>query len=217
MKIATVAPRMTSSSGSDARRRWSNNFLSGAFTMDTPRRSDRSDFSRRRFLQRSSLAMAGAAAAAQFPFLGAVHAAGRDAEIKIGLIGCGGRGTGAVLDALGAATKVIYPSAGYHTEDVAEGAKLAAQRHQGRRPGRPVRGPARPAARSSSPSWASTIPKEMLLHRLRRLQATAGRARDQLRDPGHPAAFPARAPQGGHRGGQERLHREAGRPSTCPA
>ena len=42
--------------------------------------------------------------------------------IKIGLIGCGGRGTGAILDALGAATKVIYPDAGYHTESVAEGA-----------------------------------------------------------------------------------------------
>ena len=50
-------------------------------------------------------------------------AAAKVAEIKIGLIGCGGRGTGAILDALGAATKVIYPSEGYHTEDVAEGAK----------------------------------------------------------------------------------------------
>jgi predicted dehydrogenase len=44
-------------------------------------------------------------------------------QIKIGLIGCGGRGTGAVLDAVGAATNVIYPQSGYHTEDVAEGAK----------------------------------------------------------------------------------------------
>ncbi len=91
--------------------------------MDTERRGDSSDFSRRRFLRRSSLALAGAAAAAKFPLIGAVHAAGGDREIKIGLIGCGGRGTGAVLDALGAATKVIYPSAGYHTEDVAAGAK----------------------------------------------------------------------------------------------
>ena len=91
--------------------------------MDTKRHNDASDFSRRRFLQRSSLAVAGAVVAARFPLLGAVHAAGGDTEIKIGLIGCGGRGTGAVLDALGAATKVIYPSAGYHTEDVAAGAK----------------------------------------------------------------------------------------------
>jgi myo-inositol 2-dehydrogenase/D-chiro-inositol 1-dehydrogenase len=78
--------------------------------------------SRRRFLQRSSLALAGAAAAE----LPRVHAAGKSAdfEIKIGLVGCGGRGTGALLDAMGAATKVIYPAAGYHTEDVAEGARV---------------------------------------------------------------------------------------------
>ena len=55
-----------------------------------------------------------------------VHAAGDDIGqgIKIGLIGCGGRGTGAVLDAVGAARKSIYPDKGYHTEDVAEGAKV---------------------------------------------------------------------------------------------
>ncbi len=75
--------------------------------------------SRRRFLKRSSLALA---AAAPLP---RVHAAGNtDFEVKIGLVGCGGRGTGALLDAMGAATKVVYPSAGYHTEDVAEGARI---------------------------------------------------------------------------------------------
>ncbi|MHC4177486.1 MAG: Gfo/Idh/MocA family protein [Planctomycetota bacterium] len=81
------------------------------------------DFSRREFLRRSSLALAGAAAVAEVPF---VHAtgAGSDPEIRIGLVGCGGRGTGAVLDALGAATKVIYPQKGYHTEDVAQGARI---------------------------------------------------------------------------------------------
>jgi predicted dehydrogenase len=81
------------------------------------------DFSRRRFLKSSSLALAGAAALAEIP---RVHAAdgGTEFEVKIGLIGCGGRGTGAVLDSLGAATKVIYPAAGYHTEDVAQGAKI---------------------------------------------------------------------------------------------
>lgn len=76
--------------------------------------------SRRQFLTRSSLALAGAAAVTQAPWVN-VAQAGAGSEIKIGLIGCGGRGTGAVLDALGAATKVIYPSAGYHTEDVAQG------------------------------------------------------------------------------------------------
>ena len=34
------------------------------------------------------------------------------------------RGTGAVLNAIGAAVKSIYPQDGYHTEDVAEGAKI---------------------------------------------------------------------------------------------
>ena len=81
-----------------------------------------STFSRRGFLKHTSLGLAGATAAAAVP---RVHAAGAtDLEIKIGLIGCGGRGTGAVLNAVGAATKVIYPQSGYHTEDVARGAKI---------------------------------------------------------------------------------------------
>ncbi len=84
--------------------------------------SDTRDVSRRRFLK-TSAALAGAAAASQ---LRMVHAASSDSlgEVRIGLVGCGGRGTGALLDALGAATKVIYPQLGYHTEDVAEGASV---------------------------------------------------------------------------------------------
>ena len=57
------------------------------------------------------------------PFVRTVHAAPDD-PIKIGLVGCGGRGTGAAVDALGAATRVIYPGAGYHTEDVQEGTQV---------------------------------------------------------------------------------------------
>jgi predicted dehydrogenase len=79
-----------------------------------------SNVSRRRFLQ-TSAALAGGAAALGLPMMSAVHAAGDDFQVKIGLIGCGGRGTGAVLDALGAASKVIYPASGYHSEDVADG------------------------------------------------------------------------------------------------
>ena len=75
--------------------------------------------SRRQFLKRSSLALAGAATVTQLPFVVTSHAAPDD-PIRIGLIGCGGRGTGAVLNVLGAQTKVIYPSSGYHTEDVAQ-------------------------------------------------------------------------------------------------
>ncbi len=84
---------------------------------------DTVNLSRRRFIQHSSLALAGAAAS-EFPFARAVHAAGPETEIKIGLIGCGGRGTGAVLDALGAASRAIYPSTGYHTEDVVQAPTL---------------------------------------------------------------------------------------------
>jgi predicted dehydrogenase len=80
-------------------------------------------FSRRQFLKRSSLAVAGAAAVAQAPFA-VVGRAAPDDPIRIGVIGCGGRGTGAIADALGAATDVNYPSAGYHTENISRGAKL---------------------------------------------------------------------------------------------
>lgn len=84
---------------------------------------NRHPFTRRQFLTTSTLAVAGAAVA-QFPFVHVAQGAASNMEIKIGLIGCGGRGTGAVLNAMGAATKVIYPSAGYHTEDAASGAKI---------------------------------------------------------------------------------------------
>ncbi len=79
--------------------------------------------SRRRFLQSGSVGLVGMAALGKLPL---VHGAPAPAEteIRIGLIGCGGRGTGAALNAIGAATKVIYPAAGYHTEDVARGAKV---------------------------------------------------------------------------------------------
>ncbi len=90
--------------------------------MDKQQKDPGSGVSRRRFLKRSGLAAA-AVAAARLPLVHTAFGA-QDLQIKIGLIGCGGRGTGALLDALGAATKVIYPSTGYHTEDVAEGATI---------------------------------------------------------------------------------------------
>jgi predicted dehydrogenase len=80
--------------------------------------------SRRHFLKNSSLMAAGAAALAQSPFILTAHAAPDD-PIRIGLIGCGGRGTGAVADALGAATDVNYPQAGYHTENIKANATTA--------------------------------------------------------------------------------------------
>src|ERR1700758_5033819 len=91
-----------------------------------PISSTSESISRRRFLKHSSLAAAGAAALSQAPFVLTTHAAPDD-PIRIGLIGCGGRGTGAVADALGAATKVIYPRSGYHTEDLAPDATLGSK------------------------------------------------------------------------------------------
>jgi predicted dehydrogenase len=88
--------------------------------------SQDSPFSRRQFLKDSSLVAAGAAALSQFPFVTTGHAAPDD-PIRIGLIGCGGRGTGAVADALGAATDVNYPQAGYHTENIKANAAAASR------------------------------------------------------------------------------------------
>lgn len=84
------------------------------------KRRENGGLSRRNFVKYSAMATIGAATV-QLPF---AHAAGDDFQIRIGLIGCGGRGTGAALNALGAATRVIYPAAGYHTEDAAEGAQV---------------------------------------------------------------------------------------------
>ncbi len=85
--------------------------------------TERTDVSRRHFLKSSTLVAAGAAVA---PFAITAHAAPDD-PIRIGLIGCGGRGSGAVLDALGVITRVVYPKSGYHTEDVGDDAAVTAK------------------------------------------------------------------------------------------
>ena len=61
--------------------------------------------SRRNFLKQSSVALVSGAVASRFTGLPAVHAAGSDL-IKVGLIGCGGRGTGAAKDVLSSARGV---------------------------------------------------------------------------------------------------------------
>jgi predicted dehydrogenase len=79
--------------------------------------------SRRRFLRDASLSVAGTAMAGSLPTVLA-NPALPDASIRIGVIGCGGRGTGAALDALGAETEVHYPTTGFHTENPAPGAEV---------------------------------------------------------------------------------------------
>ena len=63
---------------------------------------------RRSFMKKSSLLVAGGAIASQLPLARSAHAFGSDV-IKIGLVGCGGRGTGAAAQAMNTdgATKLI--------------------------------------------------------------------------------------------------------------
>ncbi|MFW6171827.1 MAG: Gfo/Idh/MocA family protein [Planctomycetota bacterium] len=60
-----------------------------------------SSSSRRTFLQHSSAAVMGGAIAATLGRVPTVHAAGSD-QLKVGLVGCGGRGSGAAVNAMGA-------------------------------------------------------------------------------------------------------------------
>jgi predicted dehydrogenase len=64
--------------------------------------------SRRNFIKKSSLLVAGGAVAGQLAVAKSAHAFGSD-EIKIGLVGCGGRGTGAATQAMNTegATKLV--------------------------------------------------------------------------------------------------------------
>ena len=88
-----------------------------------------SKVSRRQFIRKSSLGVASTTVAINAPFIISAHASPDD-PINIGLIGCGGRGTGAALDAVNAATNSIYPDSGYHTENAKEGAKAQAKNVQ---------------------------------------------------------------------------------------
>src|SRR5262245_61602617 len=63
---------------------------------------DRAPSSRRDFLRASTTALAGGALVGHLP---SVHAAG-DAVLKVGLVGCGGRGTGAAAQSLKADKEV---------------------------------------------------------------------------------------------------------------
>ena len=61
--------------------------------------SERQGSTRREFLQKSTTALVAGGIASRLGDVPAVHAAGSD-EIRVGLIGCGGRGTGAAEDAI---------------------------------------------------------------------------------------------------------------------
>jgi myo-inositol 2-dehydrogenase/D-chiro-inositol 1-dehydrogenase len=78
--------------------------------------------SRRDFLKGSAGIVAGAAAAGAILPAGGVFAAGADETIKIGLVGCGGRGTGACGQALKTKGPVKLVAIGDAFEDNAKGA-----------------------------------------------------------------------------------------------
>ena len=67
--------------------------------MAEERRPEDAKATRREFLKTSTVAAAGTALAANLGMLANVHAAGSD-TIKVGLIGCGGRGSGAADNVL---------------------------------------------------------------------------------------------------------------------
>ena len=71
---------------------------------------------RREFLKTSTLATAGGAFAGTLGLASGLHAAGDD-TLRIGLIGCGGRGTGAASQALNADTRVKLIALGDVFED----------------------------------------------------------------------------------------------------
>jgi predicted dehydrogenase len=87
------------------------------YRTDRPRSS-----TRRRFLQASAVAAAA-------PFAAGVHAGGSD-TLRIGLIGCGGRGTGAAINALQADRHVRIVALGDAFRDRLDGSLAALRREE---------------------------------------------------------------------------------------
>lgn len=85
-----------------------------------PLSSKRPTSTRRGFIQRSSLLAAGAAAAPYVMVRPKAFAAGGE-TLKVGLVGCGGRGTGAASQALGADRNVVLHAMGDIFEDRLKG------------------------------------------------------------------------------------------------
>ena len=142
--------------------------------------------SRRDFIREATAAAVGTAAVARFHGLVGAHAAGTD-EIRVGLVGCGGRGSGAAGNVLAAAPGVRIVALADAFQDrltaCREPACAAASGYRHRGPG-------------------------PLLRRPRRVSAAA-EDRRQLRDPRHAAGFPGDAHRGVDCGRQEHLRGKA--------
>ena len=150
---------------------------------------DRMKPSRREFLKGTTAAAAGIALVGGLDIARTAYAAGSD-ELKIALIGCGARGTGAVIDCLTSCENIRLVALGDAFKEPPSGlwsgcGKTEAmietkRRHEDRRSRRPH------------------------FHRARRLpEGDRRRSRHGLFR--HPARLPARALCGGRRGGQARL------------
>ncbi|MEW5977507.1 MAG: Gfo/Idh/MocA family oxidoreductase [Acidobacteriota bacterium] len=87
--------------------------------MNTPNLKDSTGRTRRKFLKASTAAAVGVSVASRLGRIPFVHAAGSD-EIRVGLIGCGGRGTGAANQALSAAPNVKLVAVGDAFKDRVE-------------------------------------------------------------------------------------------------
>ncbi|MDB6125810.1 MAG: Myo-inositol 2-dehydrogenase [Pedosphaera sp.] len=92
--------------------------------------SNQSDLSRRKFLQRSSLVAASTAVVANFPFVLSSSAA-EDKPIRIGLVGCGGRGTGAAGNAISSAPNVQIVALADLFKDRLEGCRNGLKKEHG--------------------------------------------------------------------------------------
>ena len=101
--------------------------------------SDSHPTTRRSFL-RTSAALGGTAALGKFSLESRVYAAGSDV-IRIGLIGCGGRGTGAAVNAMNAGKDVRLVAMADIFDERLQASRAQLQKSQarpGRRGGRPL-------------------------------------------------------------------------------
>jgi myo-inositol 2-dehydrogenase/D-chiro-inositol 1-dehydrogenase len=95
--------------------------------MTEPTPSKASAASRRDFLKTSTVAATAAAATTSLGALSNVHAAGSD-TIKVGLVGCGGRGRGAAEQSMNSAPNVKLYAMGDMFQDNLESAKANLQK-----------------------------------------------------------------------------------------
>ena len=89
--------------------------------MTNQEKTSKADGSRREFIKKSGLALVGSSLVYPSEVFSA-SSLSRDSKIKVGLIGCGGRGTGAAVQALKADSNAILTAMGDIFEDRLEGA-----------------------------------------------------------------------------------------------